>query len=178
MTTKVIGWGATVIVIASLLAAACVVPTRGPEAVQEPASRPTNPFHARSDSEPGLKETLPSAHAGIITIESVQVVSGQQVTFEGKSTLPQDTCVQTQLLADGDPVAWWPADTWVTVQDGTWQFTVPLGEGETPEKLDPSVQYRLHAWQQDDPSVESVFWFDLAGPPAPESHFSIARVIA
>jgi hypothetical protein len=105
--------------------------------------------------------------SGNITIESIQVVSGQ-VIFAGQSTLPDRTYVQTQLFADGGPETWWPSDSCVPVQDGAWRITVPLdGEG-APGELDPAVQYMLRAWQQDDPSIEAVFWFDLAGPPTPE----------
>jgi hypothetical protein len=105
--------------------------------------------------------------SGNITIESVQVVSGQ-VIFTGQSTLPNGTCLQTQLFADGEPKAWWPSESCVPVHDGAWQIVVPLdGEG-APGKLDPAVQYMLRAWAQDNPSIEAVFWFDLAGPPTPE----------
>jgi hypothetical protein len=56
----------------------------------------------------------------------------------------------------------------VPVQDGAWRIVVPLdGEG-APGELDPAVQYMLRAWAQDNPSIEAVFWFDLAGPPTPE----------
>jgi hypothetical protein len=105
--------------------------------------------------------------SGNITIESIQVVSGQ-VIFTGQSTLPDGTCLQTQLFADGEPEAWWPSNSCVPVQDGAWRIVVPLdGEG-APSELDPAVQYMLRAWSQDNPSIKAVFWFDLAGPPTPE----------
>ena len=105
--------------------------------------------------------------SGNITIESIQVVSGQ-VIFTGQSTLPDGTYVQTQLFADGEPETWWPSESCVPVQDGAWWIVVPLdGEG-APGELDPAVQYMLRAWAQDNPSIEVAFWFDLAGPPTPE----------
>jgi hypothetical protein len=104
---------------------------------------------------------------GSITITSVQVVSGR-VVFAGRSTLPSGICIQTQLLADDDYEAWWPADTCAAVQDGTWQIVVSLGAGKAPSELDSSAQYMLRAWQQDDPTIEAVFWFDLTGPPGDE----------
>ena len=104
---------------------------------------------------------------GNITIESVQVVSGQ-VIFTGQSTLLDGTYLKTQLFADSGPEAWWPSDSCVPVQDGAWRIAVPLdGEG-APGELDPALQYMLRAWAQDHPSIEAVFWFDLAGPPTPE----------
>ena len=110
---------------------------------------------------------LPPKAGGNITIESVQVVSGQ-VIFTGQSTLPDGTYVQTQLFADGGPETWWPSDSGVPVQDGVWRIAVPLGEEEAPGELDPAVQYMLRAWAQDNPSIEVAFWFDLAGPPTLE----------
>ena len=104
---------------------------------------------------------------GNITIESVQVVSGH-VIFTGQSTLPDGTYLKTQLFAGCGPEAWWPSESCVPVQDGTWRTAVPLdGEG-APGELDPAVQYMLRAWAQDNPSIEAVFWFDLAEPPTPE----------
>jgi len=104
---------------------------------------------------------------GNITIESIQVVSGRLI-FTGRSTLPDGTYVQTQLFADGGPETWWPSDSGVPVQDGVWRIAVPLGEEEAPGELDPAVQYMLRAWAQDNPSIEAVFCFDLAGPLTPE----------
>lgn len=110
--------------------------------------------------------TSAPSRGGSITIESVHVAPGDRIVFAGRSTLPGGMCLQTQLYADGDPEVWWPVDTCVAVQNGAWRIVVPLGEGEAPGELDPTVEYTLHAWQQDDPSVEAeVFWFDLAGPP-------------
>jgi len=104
---------------------------------------------------------------GSITIERVQTASDQQIIFAGRSTLPEGTCLQTQLFADGEPEAWWPSKACVPVQDGSaWQIVVPLAKGEAPEALDPGVQYMLRVWQED-LLIEAVFWFDLAGPPTP-----------
>lgn len=101
-----------------------------------------------------------------ITVNSVHVDS-DSVAFAGQSNLPNGTCLETQLYADGDPETWWPMDTCVVVQDGAWQITVPLGEEGAPDKLDPTVEYRVRVWQRDNPAIESVFYFDLAGPPLP-----------
>ena len=47
---------------------------------------------------------------GWITIEAVQVTLGE-LTFAGRSTLPERTCVQTQLFVGESPEAWWPRAT-------------------------------------------------------------------
>jgi hypothetical protein len=83
--------------------------------------------------------------SGNITIESVQVVPSR-ISFAGRSTLPDGTCLQTQLFADGEPEVWWPSDSCVPVQDGAWRIAVPLGEERVPGELDPTVQYMLRAW--------------------------------
>jgi hypothetical protein len=103
-----------------------------------------------------------------ITIDHVQIKVGGQISFSGRTTLPEGTCLQAQLLADDDPVNWWPRDTCVEVQQGDWEVSMPLPEDDGPEALGTSTQYRLRMWQRAQPSVESWFHFDLAGPPMPE----------
>lgn len=53
--------------------------------------------------------------------------------------LPEETCLETQFFANGEPVDWWPTDTCVRVEEGTWQIAVPLGEGDAPDELDPAA---------------------------------------
>lgn len=105
---------------------------------------------------------------GSITIEGVQVTAGEQVVVHGQSTLPDATCLGSELWAEGDLQAWWPGETCVPVQDGVWQMIVPLGTGEVPVELDPAAQYMLRVFQQNGPDIVSVFAFDLSGPPTPQ----------
>lgn len=105
---------------------------------------------------------------GNITIEAVQV-DGEQITVRGRSTLPDGTCLGSELWAGGELAAWWPADACARVDRGAWQLVVPLGAGQAPAALDPNVQYMLRAFLPGGPDIISVFAFDLAGPPAPES---------
>jgi hypothetical protein len=102
---------------------------------------------------------------GSITIEGVQVIAGDKIIVHGLSTLPDGTCLVTELYADGELQTWWPTDECVEVQEGTWQLSVPLAEGLTPEALDPTVQYMLRAFLPGGPNIVSVFPFDIAGPP-------------
>lgn len=106
--------------------------------------------------------------AGSITIEAVQV-DDRRVTVRGRSTLPDGACLGTELWVDGVLAGWWPAETCVPVQDGTWQQAVPLGVEQAPGALDSAVQYILRAWLPGGPDIIAVFPFDLAGPPAPGS---------
>jgi hypothetical protein len=111
---------------------------------------------------------IPQDQQGLITTESVQVAPGSHIEFEGRSNLPDGTCLHTQLSADGAPVAWWPVETCVEVEGGNWQVRVQLGESGVPQHMSREKQYVLHVWERDSPSVEAEpFWFDLSGPPDP-----------
>jgi hypothetical protein len=110
----------------------------------------------------------PQDQKGTITTESVQVTPGSHIEFAGRSTLPDGTCLHTQLSADGTPVTWWPAETCVEVEGGNWQVRVQLGENGAPQGMSRGNQYVLRVWERDNPSVEAEpFWFDLSGPPEP-----------
>jgi hypothetical protein len=110
----------------------------------------------------------PSTNTSRITIHGVQVATGRDIVVHGQSTLPDGTCLGSELWASGRLQAWWPGDVCVPVQDGAWQMSVQLGSGGAPAELDPSAQYMLRVYQQYGPDIVSVFAFDLAGPPAPK----------
>ena len=99
---------------------------------------------------------------GEITVEGV-TVSDTNITFHGKSTLPVKSCINTQLMADGIPLPWWPGDTCTDRQLHQWVLKVPLEDN----KLQADAQYVLNAYQHDDQSVTATFAFDLSGPPMP-----------
>jgi hypothetical protein len=97
-------------------------------------------------------------------------VSSTRIVFSGQSSLPEGSCLHTQLLADREPVTWWPDETCATVDaDGAWEIAVELGAADAPTRSDPTLYYVLRAWCPDNPSSPVQFWFDLAGPPAPYS---------
>lgn len=108
-----------------------------------------------------------AAPEGSITISGVEVARSERVTVHGTSTLPQGTCLGSELWADGEPQNWWPSEVCVPVQDGAWALTVPLDQDGAPAELDPSAQYMVRVYQQGGPNTVSVFAFDLAGPPTP-----------
>jgi hypothetical protein len=107
------------------------------------------------------------ASNGSIAVEGVQVTAGERIIVHGRSTLPNGTCLGTELWADGELQTWWPGDTCVPVQDGAWRLSVPLGQDGAPAGLDASAQYMVRAYQQNGPNIVSVFPFDLTGPPTP-----------
>ena len=117
----------------------------------------------------GGTETPDAAGLGVadeIQVRSVRVEAGQAISVSGRSTLPEDACIHTQLHADGTPVDWWPDDQCATIEDADWEITVPLGQAGAPEELDPAVEYVVRAWREGAPTVETRFPFDLAPPPA------------
>ena len=59
------------------------------------------------------------------------------MTVSGKSTLPDGSCVGTELWAGGVPRGWWPNDACAPVQDGLWWITIPL---ETEQRLTAGVE--------------------------------------
>ena len=105
--------------------------------------------------------------APIITVTEGGVSPGIRIIFRGSSSLPNDTCLRTQLYLSEEPIDWWPADQCAAVQNSRWQMAVSLGEGEAPAELDATKSYGLLVWQRDNPAVESeIFFFDIAGPQA------------
>ncbi len=112
----------------------------------------------------------PQEPRGAIAVEGVQVSLGDRIVFEGRSTLPDATRLNTELSADGSPVAWWPEEMSVEVEGGRWQVSVPLGEEGAPQELSAEKQYVLRVWEWGNPAVEAEpFPFDLSAPPAPPS---------
>ena len=106
---------------------------------QSPVSAPTGVVHATEEA---------ASVGGSISIQGVRVDFGLgQIAFSGQSTLPDGTCLHTQLFADGEPVAWWPAETCVPVQGGAWEIQVPLPEEGSLDELDLDAQLMLQAWQ-------------------------------
>ncbi|MBN1310425.1 MAG: hypothetical protein JXB30_03325 [Anaerolineae bacterium] len=116
------------------------------------------------DAQP---EAQPSID-GTITVHRVRIEQ-TSITFTGETTLPDGTCIQTQLLADDSPVTWWPLETCVEAHNGAWEISVPFGVNDAPGEMDSSAQYVLHVWAQDAPSSTAWFSFDLSGPPIPDS---------
>ncbi|MFP4344389.1 MAG: hypothetical protein ACLFU8_06845 [Anaerolineales bacterium] len=108
---------------------------------------------------------------GSIEIRGVRVdLNSGDFTFNGRTTLPEETCIQTTLLGDDVPLPWWPTERCAERQeDGTWAFSA---SAPAPEVLDatgtPEVMYELWAEAPALPQVEpAVFQFDFYGPPAP-----------
>lgn len=121
-------------------------------------------YHASEErvvAAPG--DTAPQPPQGAIAISGVEATA-EQVTLRGKSSLPEDSCISTELWADGVLVSWWPTDLCATVEQGLWELTVPL---QAEQVLEPGVQYMARAFQAGGPNIVATFAFDLEGPPPP-----------
>lgn len=93
-----------------------------------------------------------TAAAPQVIIDQVQVSPGQGIYVQGSSTLPNGECVQTELLADQQPVAWWPRDTCIQIDGGQWEILAALGKNGAPEMLNPSSHYAIQAWWAKQPA--------------------------
>ena len=100
---------------------------------------------------------------GRVLIDGV-AVSHAQVVVRGKSTLPEGSCVSTELWADGALQTWWPSDACAPVRQGEWELAVLLDAGQA---LRAGVQYMLRAYQPGGPNIVATFPFDLTAPRSP-----------
>ncbi len=100
-----------------------------------------------------------------IIVQSVDVSPGSRIVFSGESSVPDGSCLYTQLYMDGEIQDWWPADTCAQVQNGFWKIEVQLAVREAPLELSSQATFSLRVWSRDTPSIESEeFFFDLSGP--------------
>jgi len=132
-------------------------------------------YHAAGDravlvenAETSPDQSSENASKGAITVEEVQVTEAQ-IFIKGRTSLPEGTCLLTELWAAGVPQPWWPDETCICIYEGTWQFAVALGENDAPESLDPDTQYMIRAYEEGGPNNVSTFPFDLAPPPTLDS---------
>jgi len=142
--------------------------------IQIGAANETRRPTTQRDMDAALEACPPSAEiestptvvlGGRITIEGVEVTDAQ-VVVRGRSTLPDGTCLNAELWADGVLQDWWPTDACAPIRQGAWEFAVLLEEGQA---LQPGVQYMVRAYQPGGPNIAATFPFDLDGPPPPPS---------
>ena len=107
----------------------------------------------------------------MIQIERVQVNTGASIEINGSAILAEGGCIQTELLENGQPVAWWPKDTCIQPDTrGTWQMVAPLGRKGAPPTLDSQSEYEIHArWPDHSEAVQTHFPLDIQPPPKPQN---------
>lgn len=122
--------------------------------------RPTDPI-----TPAFLTPVQPAPDEIVVTGLSVSG-HGTSIAIDGKSSLPDGSCLLSRFFVGDQPQDWWPAEDCAQVKDGQWQFKVPLGEAGRPEALSNGLEYAFYFWWRDDPAVQSQrFYFDLQGPP-------------
>jgi len=107
------------------------------------------------------------------TFYSMRIYPGL-FTLAVKSTLPDGTCLRTQLFVEDEPLDWWPTETCAEVQDGTWRISVSLQERGAPYERPPEGAYTLVAWQEERRIASAMFWLDYSGPPTPSPTLVVA----
>jgi hypothetical protein len=134
--------------------------TNVPPATATPASSgtpvPTPTPQPTHDGGPG--EGAPSDVT--ISVGDVEVTT-THLAVRGKTTLPDGSCVSSELWADGVLQTWWPTDACAPVRDGRWELVVPL---DPEHQLVGGVQYMVRAYQPGGPNVVATFPFDLDAP--------------
>lgn len=89
----------------------------------------------------------------------------EDISFHGSSTLPDGTLLRTQFYEEDEPIAWWPVDTDVQVQNGEWQMTVPLSENLTNLHAGSETIFHFEIWVKDNPSRKAIEYVIVSGPP-------------
>lgn len=128
---------------------------------------------AQSNSGQNMPRELPDNSWELegfsISIQGVEVQTGELIVFQGEAALPEDQCVYTRLLMDDAPVDWWPVGKCFPVTGQAWRFSVSLGDNGAPEALETGVQYQLKIWWPGAPEqVADEFPFDLSPVPYKE----------
>jgi len=111
-----------------------------------------------------------------IKIQSVSLVNNEAITFTGAAVLPENACIETDLIEDGVSRPGWPTLQCADIltpdvgQGRNWELTVPhpisnaFGQAtSTPIHLPTSAKYVLKAWWRDNPSVKAELEFNLDG---------------
>lgn len=100
-----------------------------------------------------------------LTVEQVQVETGR-LAFAGATSLPDETCLLTQVVIQGAVAPDWPVDC-VHPAQGRWQLAVAVGQrGQPPQPL-AGPAYEFIIWARDLPALSVRQPFDLTGPAAP-----------
>jgi hypothetical protein len=89
---------------------------------------------------------LSSPKGPFIRVSRVEITADTGIYIAGATNIANGSCIQTQLLADKQPVTWWPKDVCIQVESGQWEILVSLGRRGAPAQLDTSRHYTLHAW--------------------------------
>jgi hypothetical protein len=159
-----------VVVGCSRLSPASPTATAPPTALITPTSRELPTPEPRITPSPTPTTQVDSAgRPDRIVVSGVSVRYRDAIVVKGGSTLPDGSCILTQLSQVDLLVDWWPSQTCGEVQNGGWLLVVELMGEDGPLELSEELEYAVTAWSEDDPAIESEpFYFDLQPPPTPD----------
>jgi hypothetical protein len=111
----------------------------------------------------------PAGRPERIVVSGVSVRYQDAIVLKGGTTLPDGSCILTQLIEDDSLVDWWPSQTCAEAQNSGWLLVVDLASEDVPQELSEELEYAVIAWSEEDPEIESEpFHFNLQPPPTPE----------
>lgn len=120
-------------------------------------------YHSEGQRVVAVPDESVELESNSIKITGV-TASDLQIEIRGTSTLPDNTCLHTKLIADGKPVSWWPTDRCTSLKDGKWKLAVQL---QADQEIQADIQYMVRVFQTSNPEDISSLAFDLSGPLAP-----------
>ena len=84
-----------------------------------------------------------------------------QISFSGRTQLPDGTLLNAQLFEGVNPVSWWPTDLNIEVKEGEWDITLHPDGIMLHDELSLGKVYTFTIWEKWHPSVSKTAWFDL-----------------
>ena len=127
------------------------------------------PEPGQSTPTPPVTTTRPSGSGDsaqeVLSVGPARVFLSDFLYFHGDTRLPDGTFLKSQLYEGSGAVPWWPTDRPITTENGTWEIKFVLGVNGAPARLKTGPSYRFKVWQETDPAVQAMFYFDLVGPP-------------
>jgi hypothetical protein len=131
----------------------------------------TYTYHAAGDRVVLASPSQAATDASLRVVHVRVAHEEEKVTVWGEASLPDGTCIQTQLLLNDEVVSWWPSGACAQVQDGGWEMDVSLPPAGAPDGGDfdeaSQAMYVLRATAEEYPEIEAArFPLDLYGPPS------------
>jgi hypothetical protein len=122
------------------------------------AAGQTYRYHAGDGRIVAVPEVQPVSSDDYIRIHRVELWPNQ-VIVRGDSNLPDRTCINVELWADGILQLWWPVDVCAPVELGNWQLAVAVA----PETVvfQPNVQYVVRAYRLAGPDIAATLNFNI-----------------
>lgn len=96
-----------------------------------------------------------------LTVDDLQAGAGR-LAFSGSTSLPDQTCLLTQVLIEGAVAPDWPVDCVFPV-NGRWRLEVAVGLRGQPPQPRSGADWAFVIWTRDLPGLAA----RRSGPPGP-----------